>query len=521
MKNKNGSLLLVMMMIALFIVGCSKEDSSDGESTTGGGELKIALNSQPPTLDQPMSTASTTRDVSRLIFETLVTTDSKYQAVPMLAESIDVSDDSKTYTFHLRKGVKFHNGKEMIAEDVLASMERWLEKSSITGSIFEGATWGAKDDNTVVLQLVDPSSLILDTLASSKQSAAIMPKEIVETATDKGITEYIGTGPFKFVEWKQDQYIHFTKYDAYQAVEAKTDGLAGKKEALVDDIYFYIVKDMATRLAGLQTGEYDFAFGIPFDNYEQLQSDPNLEAIIAPSANDLLAFNKVEGLASDLKMRQVINTALDMDEIMLAAFRNKDLYWLDSGYMDVSLSNWASKAGSEYYNQNDPEKAKRMLEEMGYDGEEFKIMTTRDFDHLYNIGVVIQEQLKQIGINATLEIVDWPTALDLQQNNTDAWDAFVTSSQIVSTPPQLIVLSPTWGGGFDDPKVTEAMKSIEAAPSLEEAQAQWDELQLYAWEELLPIVQLGGNNSLNGINKKVQGITNSSGPIFWNVKLAE
>ena len=409
----------------------------------------------------------------------------------------------------------------MIAEDVIASMERWLEKSTITGSIFEGATWIEEDDRTVVLELVEPSSLILDTLASSKQSAAIMPIEIVESAADKGVTEYVGTGPFKFGEWKQDQYIHFTKFDEYQAVETETDGLAGKKEALVDDIYFYIVKDTATRLAGLQTGEYDFAFGIPFDNYEVLQNDTNLEAIVAPSANDLLAFNKVEGIASDLKMRQVINTALDLDEIMLAAFRNKDLYWLDSGYMDVSLSNWASKAGSEFYNQNDPEKAKQMLEEMGYDGKEFKILTTRDYDHLYNIGVVIQEQLKQIGMNVKLEVVDWPTALDLQQNNTGAWDAFVTSSQIVSTPPQLIVLSPAWGGGFDDSTVLAAMKSIEVAPSLEEAQAHWDELQLYAWKELLPIVQLGGNNSLNGVNKKVKGVTNSSGPIFWNVKIEE
>lgn len=150
------------------------------------------------------------------MFETLVTTDSDYKAVPMLAEFVDISEDNKTYTFKLREGVKFHNGDEMLGEDVIASMERWVEKSSVTGSMFEGATWEADGDYTVVLQLESPSVFVLDTMASQKMAAAIMPKEIVEEADADGVKEYIGTGPYKFVDWKQDQYIHFTKNEDYQ-----------------------------------------------------------------------------------------------------------------------------------------------------------------------------------------------------------------------------------------------------------------------------------------------------------------
>ena len=267
------------MLLAFLLVGCSSEASSDGsktdKSSTKGGELRVALVTQPPTLDQPATTATVSRDTARLMFETLLTTDSNYQAVPMLAESVETSDDGKTYTFHLRKGVKFHNGKEMTSEDVVASMYRWMEKSSIIGPV-EGATFEAKDEYTVVLQLTQPSPLTLDTLASAKMAAAIMPKEVVEAATpEDGVAEYIGTGPFKFVEWKQDQLIHFTKFDDYQPVDAKADGLAGRKEALVDDIYFHIVSDASTRLAGLRSGEYDFAYTIPFDNYEQLMTEKN------------------------------------------------------------------------------------------------------------------------------------------------------------------------------------------------------------------------------------------------------
>ncbi|WP_019156842.1 ABC transporter substrate-binding protein [Robertmurraya massiliosenegalensis] len=524
-KNKIEFLMTLMVAFLLFVAGCSSDtvdsNNSEKEKSGVGGVLKVALNSQPPTLDQPISTASTTRDVSRLIYETLVTTDSSYQPVPMLAESIEISDDGKSYTFHLRQGVNFHNDKEMIAEDVTASMERWMEKSSITGSIFNGAIWEAQDDYTVILHLSQPSSLTLDTLATANQAPAIMPKEIVESASAEGVNEYVGTGPFKFVEWKQDQFIHVEKYDGYKPLELNPSGLAGKKEALVDEIYFYIVPDASTRFAGLQTEEYDFAFGIPFENYEQLKSNDDLKAVISPSANDFMTFNKVEGLASNFKIREAINMALNNEEIMQAAFLHEDLYYLDSGYMNKEIANWASSAGSEFYNQNNAEKAKKLLQEAGYNGEEFRILSTRDFNHLYNMAVVIHEQLKQIGINATLNIYDWSTALDIHKNNPEEWDAFVTSSQIVSAPSQLLALSPTWGGGLNDQKAIDMMAAIETAQESVEAKKVWDDLQLYAWKELLPIVQLGGNNRLDAANKKVEGVSSFSGPIFWNTKVVD
>lgn len=534
---KRFGLILLFLSLFIMFVACSsttnetestsnqseqeqnEKNVATGDEKSPGGILNIAIDAQPPTLDQPASTAVAARDASRLIFESLVTTDAEFNPVPMLAESID-TDNNETYTFHLRKGVKFHNGKEMIAEDVVASMERWLEKSTITGNIFVGATWSEIDDYTVGLQLTQPSSLTLDTLATSKQAPGIMPKEIVESAPSEGVEQYIGTGPFEFVEWRQDQYIHYKKFADYVPVTEPADGLAGKKEALIDEVYIHMVPDPSTRLTGLQTGEYDFIFGVPYDNYDQLLEDANLDVILSPSTNQLLGLNNVEGPAADMTMRQIVNTALDVDEIMMAAYPNKDFYWLDSGYMDVNIKNWASTAGSEYYNQNDPEKAKEMLAEIGYENEEFRIMTTRDYDQLYNVGVVVHDQLKNIGLNATLEVYDWPTMLELRDTDLSAWDAFISSSTTVSTPPQLIALSPTWAGGVNDDYVGELMEKIEFAPTIEEAQDTWDELQLYAWEELLPIVQLGGASTIYGHHKNVEGIVDSSGPIFWNVTIS-
>lgn len=541
---KYALFLLLMMSLLMFLVACSDRSSSDDqgndesqtessqetnendedaneeENKASGGVLHIAINAAPPTLDQPTSTATASRDATRLIFESLVATDSEFRPVPVLAESIE-TDDNQTYVFKLRQGIKFHNGKEMTAEDVVASMYRWMEKSTVTGNVFNDATWTAEDDYTVVLELAAPSTLTLDTMASAKQAAGIMPKEVIEAATAEGVQEFIGTGPYKLVEWKQDQYIHYERYEDYQPVDMEPDGLIGRKEALVDEIYIHIVPDTSTRLAGLQSGEYDFIYGVPFDNYDQLVNDPNFETLLTPSSNHILVFNKVEGISTNFKLRQAINTGLNADDIMMAAFPNKDFYWLDSGYMDVNIVNWASTAGSEYYNQNDMEKAKQMLQDMGYNGEEFRLMATRDYDHHYNSAVVIYEQLKEMGINASLEIYDWPTLNDKMDNDLGAWDAFVTSSSTVSTPPQLIALSPSFGGGVNDQKVIDLMKQIENAPTIEEAQALWDELQLYAWEELLPIVNLGGFNALYAYSNKIEGVTATTGPIFWNVSKSE
>src|SRR5699024_11213350 len=221
MRNVSTKLSILLIVFLFIFVACSNDDSSeqteatDNQSTDeeqgNGGTLDIAINAQPPTLDQPITNASSTRDVSRLMFEGLVTTNSDFEPTPMLAESIDISDDFKTYSFNLRQGVKFHNGEEMIAEDVLASMERWTEHATIAGTVNVDLEWTSEDDYTVVLNTSDAAPLILDSMSSAKYGAAIMPKDVVEEATEDGVQDYIGTGPYKFDEWVTDQYISFTK----------------------------------------------------------------------------------------------------------------------------------------------------------------------------------------------------------------------------------------------------------------------------------------------------------------------
>ena len=112
-----------------------------------------------------------------------------------------------------------------------------------------------------------------------------------------GVKEYIGTGPFKFVEWKQDQYIHYERFEEYQSPEGTPSGLAGKREALVDNLYIDFVADSSTRVAGITTGQYDIGINMPLDSYDQLKSAKNLNNEIALASGAVLVFNKKEGIS--------------------------------------------------------------------------------------------------------------------------------------------------------------------------------------------------------------------------------
>src|SRR5690625_656632 len=125
-----------------------EEEVTDDESY--GGQLNFAFNAQPPSLDPQKNTDTETRDITLHIYKQLLTLNSRLEVEPMLAESFDVSDDGATITFHLREGIKFHNGQEMTAEDVIASMKRWHELSSQAKTYLEGTEYEAVDDYTVV-----------------------------------------------------------------------------------------------------------------------------------------------------------------------------------------------------------------------------------------------------------------------------------------------------------------------------------------------------------------------------------
>lgn len=480
-------------------------------------ELNVAYDSQPNSLDPQISTTLFTRELSRTFYETLVTLDGNYRPVPHLAESYEFSEDRKTITFHLREGVPFHNGDTMQAEDVVASMNRWFQVNSRGRRFFEGSTIEALDDNTVVLTMPQANVDTLYVLASWN-SAAIMPKEVVDTAGETGVTEFIGTGPFKFVEWKQDQYVHVAKFDDYQSLDGPASGFTGKKEAKVDDIYFQFVTDPATRGAGLQSGQYDLAMRMSSDDFPRFDADPRIGIEKAYSGFLMMNYNKKEGPFANLTMRQAINTAVNPGDIMLGAYANPEFYELNASYNIEAQTDWYTDTGDAYYNQHDPEKAKELLAEAGYDGEEITLLAPR-MPEFQNAAIVIKSQLEEIGVPAKIDTFDFATYAQKRLDPAN-WDITIQPFSLNPIPTQWIFFNPSTWGWTDDEELLGMIAEMQTA-TLEEAIDMWPAAHKRSWE-YLPITKLGDAYVYSAYNKeKVEGFSTFDQSIFWNVGAPE
>src|SRR5437870_1434095 len=242
------------VLLALATLALVTGSALTAEAQKKGGILKVGNLGEPPSLDAHWTTASITETLTNHIYEGLYSLDSSNRPIPMLAESHTVSKDGLVYTFKLRQGVKFHNGKEMTSEDVVASLARWGKQSIYGKALFaQVAEWKALDKYTAEMKLKEKSAIVLISLAVPNNFGAIYPKEIAEKfAPEVKATEYVGTGPFKLAEWKPDQYIRMVRFDDYKSRTEKPNGYGGGKTAYVDEI-----RAWHTKLAGLPWNEHN------------------------------------------------------------------------------------------------------------------------------------------------------------------------------------------------------------------------------------------------------------------------
>ena len=209
---------------------------------------------EPQTLDPMASTADLVSIIMQHVYEPLYTFDANWNVAPMLAESMPpISKDGLVYTIPLRKGVKFHNGKEMTSDDVVASLKRWMDMAPRGKAVAkEIKSLEAKGPNTIVITLNRPYAPLLAHLALPYGFAAIMAKDSIATP----LTQFVGTGPYMFKERKPDQYVQLVRFDGYSARSEPASGYAGKREALLDELRFVPVPNANTRVEGSLSGQY-------------------------------------------------------------------------------------------------------------------------------------------------------------------------------------------------------------------------------------------------------------------------
>ncbi len=407
MKKRSLVLFLALIMVlSLFVAACGK--------TTGGkagGTLVFGRGADSVSLDPSIVTDGESLRVTKNIFDTLLDyADDSMVVEPALAEEWKISDDGLTYTFKLRKGVKFHDGTAFNAQAVKINFDRWKDPANSPAGVFEYYTsqFGevikevvAQDDHTVVFHLNRTQGPFLQNIAMA--NFAIASPAALEKYGDKFGQNPVGTGPFVFKEWKTEESITLEKNKDYWM----------KGYPLLDRVIFRSIKDNSARLNALRAGDIDLMDNLAPSDVESVEKDNNLNLIMRPSFNvAYLGFNTENAPLNDPKVRIAIAHAIDKKGLAETIFNGKAIPAKNP--MPPSLWGYNDEIVDYEFNLD---KAKQLLAEAGYpNGLELTFHAMPAVRPYMPNGPKAAEamaaDLAKIGIKTTILSPEWPVYLE-------------------------------------------------------------------------------------------------------------
>ncbi len=441
----------------------------------------------------------------------------------MIADSDRLEDGGKTIIITLRQGVMFHNGKEMTAKDVVASMKRWGEFGS-RGKLLMGdaVSVEATGKYEVTLKLSAPNGAWKSLIADVNGGLGIYPAEIASKAGGEPIVQkdYIGTGPYKFKEWRPNRYVELERFDGYKPRSEKPDSYAGARVANFDTIRFIPVPDVGTRVSGVQAGDYDYAEMISGDLYDTLSHDPSvtIQRRSAPLFGLFFMNSKLGILKGNYKLRRAIQMALDKSQALRVAFGPEGL-WAAQGSIFPKDNFWYSTAGIEAYSQHDPAKAKALAAEAGYHGTPIRLLVSTNYQAHYDEATVFTQQLAKAGINVQMIVVDWATLLKMR-GQPEQWDIFVTHHGFSPDPILFTFMNASYPGWWASPEITALRTGLTTTFDQQARKATWDKIQALFYEQV-PAMKVGDAYAYDIASPKVKGLGKSADyrPHFWNVSI--
>ena len=397
--------LVMILLVGALLAGVVLPSAAQPAGPRYGGTLRAGMQTDPVGLDPHLSTATATRNMMENVYDTLVMYSAEGRYVPGLAESWITSADGMTWTFQIRRGVKFHNGRTMTADDVIYSLNRIRDpniKSPRAGDFAEVDVISASGPNTIVIRLKRPFSPLLAKLSSSLN--VIVPKEIVARDGDLH-TNPTGTGPFRFVGYAPQQRLTLVRSGDYWERDS-----GGRRLPYLDRIEFVFLPDAVARATALRAGSVDWIEYVPSSEVKALRADPNVLVVGGLSANfRSLYINNQVAPFTNVKVRQAMAYALDKKEIVDTALF--EVGGIVATGTAIPPGNFFAYTRSPY-NKVDLDRAKRLLAEAGQpNGFEADLYVTSTYDFLRTPAEIIQAQLAKIGIRLKITTADWSVYL--------------------------------------------------------------------------------------------------------------
>ena len=486
-------------------------------------------------LDPHFTTADITLTYSYLVYDTLFGLDAKGEPQPQMVDKYDVSPDRLTYTFTLRKGLQWHDGKPVTSKDVVASLKRWGSKDSAGQRLLaRTVSLEAVNDATFRLKLKEPYGLVLRSLAKPYSYIPfILPERHATQSADKPFEgDPVGSGPYTFskAEWVPGSKMIFHKFKDYVPRSEPASGTAGAKNVYVDQVEWVIIPDPATAAAALDRGEVDY-LEVPFkDLLDQMRADPRMHVFPAARYYRTIHPNKLIPPFDNVKARQALAYLVSVPDI-LRAVAGDPKNW-EACYKFLGCSGWLSDVDEiPGLRGQDYEKAAQLMKEAGYKGEKVVLMGATEMQANYAISVTLASQIRKAGINVDFQTMDWGTLVSRRgikeapgPGNPGGWHIFTTGAG--TTPAEdpwgyadiQTTCEKAWYGWSCSPKTTADLEQLGkdvGTPRFKESARRYHA----DLNEYLPYIPVGVYNAYRVYRKDVvSGIIENEYSLYWNIR---
>jgi peptide/nickel transport system substrate-binding protein len=431
-----------------------------------GGTLTLGVQADPAELDPHKTSLTAAWHVLEHVYETLVTTDETLAPIPALAEEWTVSDDGLVYTFNLRQGVLFHNGREFVADDVRYSFERILDPATASPVVDELAsvdTIDVVDDYTVAINLLTADSSFLAKLMGS--SISIVPQEVVEENGDL-MQVMSGTGPFRFVDYVPNTNVTLERNPDYW----------DSPFPYLDGLEILVIPDNTSRTTALVTGTVDIIEYAPVQDLPIFEADETLKVEGNQNTNiRYMGVNVSREPFDQLEVRQAMAMAIDRGPVIDSAVFG---YGTATNVL-FPESYWAGIPSE--IPPVDIEGAVALLDSVGLgDGFEAQIQSWAQYPFLSNAAIVIQEQLRQIGVESEVDLQE--NAVLLENYFSGNFDLSVTGTSAYVDPNDVVQSNfmtdaSSNGGGYSNQEVDDLIAAGIATTDQDERAEIYGEIQ--------------------------------------------
>ena len=363
--------LLSTAGVALLCLALFAAKSGHAQSDTK--VLRIVPHTNLIILDPIWTKAYITRNHGYMVYDTLFGTDAAGSIQPQMVSRWEVGKDRKVWTFTLREGLEFHDGKPVTSEDVIASLARWGKRDGLGQKLMA---------STDAMEAVDARRLshqaqgaVQHDAPGARQAGAnvpfVMPKRVAETPADKQIEDVTGSGPFVFAksEWRPGDRVVYLKNGRYRPRPEEASGTAGGKVVKVDRVEWVIIKDPQTQVNALIKGEVDVVETVSYEHYSAVKSNADLQ-VFSPNPRGLafwLRFNHLHPPFDNVKVRRAAMAAMNQPAFLRAQVGVPELSRTCFSVYPCSSPNFTQR-GMEFIAKSDMARAQQLLKESGYEG---------------------------------------------------------------------------------------------------------------------------------------------------------